>query len=119
MIACGLLSKKIYCIGGKIDINGGLDNSVNVLDIAAYSGSTADELNDKWQTISSNISELNIKLPSLPQSMALPDGKSMILSGGMGFYNGSSPSTLAYNSENNSWSIYPEYTEFGYGRRQM
>ncbi|KAG2208290.1 hypothetical protein INT47_006146 [Mucor saturninus] len=62
--AYGLLSNKIYCFGGKITKDENLDNSINVLDIVAYSGSTADELKNKWQNISSNMNGHNIRFTS-------------------------------------------------------
>ncbi|KAI7893495.1 uncharacterized protein EV154DRAFT_561240 [Mucor mucedo] len=118
--ACGLLSNKIYCFGGKITKDGNLDNSINVLDIVAYSGSTADELKNKWQNISSNMNGNNIQFTSHSQNVVLPDGKSMLLSGGEGFIdNSSAPITRVYDSESNSWSIYPEYTDPDSGRRRI
>lgn len=120
LIACGLLSNKIYCLGGITEIEGSSDNSINVLDIVAYSGSTADELSDKWQHLSSNVDGHNIQIIQHSQRMVLPDGKSMLLSGGaISAYDPSTPSTVVYHSESNSWTTYPEYTELNFGRRQM
>jgi hypothetical protein len=115
-----LLSNKIYCYGGATQANELSDSTINVLDIVSNSGNTADELKDKWMTITSNTNGLNIQLKHSPQGMQLPDGKTMLSSGDLSdTYSPSTPMTLAFDSETYSWSSYPEYTEPNFGKRQM
>lgn len=100
--------------------DGGSDNSIGVLDIVALSGSTADELKDKWRHKSSIVYTPNTLMSDYSQRMVLPDGESMLLSGGGSLIdNPSAPMTRIYHSETNSWSTFPEYKEPDFGRRRM
>ncbi|KAG2208289.1 hypothetical protein INT47_006145 [Mucor saturninus] len=118
--ACGLLSAKIYCLGGMTERDGGSDNSIGILDLAAYSGSTADELKDKWHHISSIVYSPNTQMSDYSQRMVLPDEKSMLLSGGESLVdNPLAPMTRVYHSESNSWNTFPEYKELDFGRRRI
>lgn len=100
--------------------DGGSDNSIGILDLAAFSGSTADELKDKWHHISSIVYSPNTQMSDYSQRMVLPDEKSMLLSGGESLVdNPLAPMTRVYHSESNSWSTFPEYKELDFGRRRM
>jgi hypothetical protein len=74
------LENKIYCFGGEMTASiapKATDTIMNMLDISTNIGSTADELKNKWVTISTNTKNLNIRPRYEPQTMLLPDGKTM------------------------------------------
>lgn len=92
-----------------------------MLDISAYSGSTAEELSDKWVTITTSNNNIDVKKRDGPQSMTLPDGKTMLIIGGT-FPDNDSPlvsQTLAFNRETQSWGSYESYEDNNFGPRQM
>ncbi|KAG2234679.1 hypothetical protein INT48_005831 [Thamnidium elegans] len=91
------------------------------LDIVYGSGNSTEELATRWTTITANTNGVNnIQSRRNPQSMVLPDGKTMLLSGGWNSdKSGLVSQTIAYNADNNSWSAYPSYTEPPFGVRQI
>lgn len=115
------MSKKIYCYGGLTDAEGDIsDVSMVMLDVFNNSGSTADEMKDKWVTITTNTNGVDLNSRDFPQIMQLPDDKTLLISGGWNTANTRLTSqTITYNSETNSWKDYANYTEEPYGNRQM
>ncbi|GAA5804779.1 hypothetical protein HPULCUR_010286 [Helicostylum pulchrum] len=96
------------------------DSSLMYLDIVYSSGNSTKELATRWTTIAANTNGVNIQSRRFPQSMVLPDGKTMILSGGWNTdKSGLVSQTIAYSADNNSWSVYPSYTESPLGVRQI
>ncbi|KAG2234678.1 hypothetical protein INT48_005830 [Thamnidium elegans] len=91
------------------------------LDIVYSSGNSTTELATKWTSISSKINGVNIQSRDHPQSLVLPDGKTMIISGGWSTLGSPllTAQTIAYNADSNSWSGYPSYTEPPFGVRQI
>lgn len=91
-----------------------------MLDIFSYSGSTLNQLQNQWVTITANTNGIYYQSRENPQGMALPDGKSILLSGG---YNTAESylvaQTVVYNAVNNTWTNYSSYSEPPYGIRQM
>lgn len=91
-----------------------------MLDIRSGSGSTLDELKNQWVTVTTNTNGLDIKTRMYTQSMQLPDGKTLLLSGGWNRdYANLVQQTIAFNGEDLSWQGYANYTESPYGNRQM
>ncbi|KAG2203959.1 hypothetical protein INT47_007542 [Mucor saturninus] len=91
-----------------------------MLDISNTSETTADELMNKWVTVTTNTNGLDIKGRNGIATVPLPDGKTMLLLGG-----GVSGTTklpnqmIAFNGETKAWQAYPDYTEDPYGVRQI
>ncbi|KAI9253103.1 hypothetical protein EDC94DRAFT_620243 [Helicostylum pulchrum] len=120
--SCGYLSQKIYCFGGSTgsDVDSVLDSNLMYLDIVYGSGNSTKELATRWTTIAANTNGVNIQSRRNPQSMVLPEGKTMLLSGGWNSdKSGLVSQTIAYSADNNSWSAYPSYTEPPFGVRQI
>lgn len=93
---------------------------MTMLDISNNSGSTADDLKNKWATVTTNPNGLDIKSRDSPQAMQLPDGKTLVLSGGWNnAFTNLVSQTIAFNGENQFWIGYANYTEPPYGNRQM
>ncbi|KAG2203960.1 hypothetical protein INT47_007543 [Mucor saturninus] len=91
-----------------------------MLDIFNSSKSTADQLKDRWETITTNTAGIDLKARDAPQTVQLPDGKTMLMSGGWSSRTSKlSAQTIAFNAENRSWVSYPDYTEAPYGVRQI
>ncbi|KAG2202470.1 hypothetical protein INT47_013086 [Mucor saturninus] len=118
--SCALLSKKIYCYGGLTDAEGDIaDVSMVMLDVFNNSGSTADEMKDRWTTVTTNTNGVKLNSREAPQIMQLDD-KTLLLSGGYNKeYTKLTSQTVTYNSETNSWKEYADYIETPYGNRQI
>ncbi|KAG2203958.1 hypothetical protein INT47_007541 [Mucor saturninus] len=118
--SCGYLNRKIYCFGGKAQVNSIAGTSIVMLDIFNSSGTTADEFTNNWVTVAPITNGLDIRGRSGIATVSLPDEKTMLLLGG-----GESGSTkltsqmLAFNGETVSWQGYPDYTEEPYGVREI
>ncbi|KAI7895692.1 uncharacterized protein EV154DRAFT_494619 [Mucor mucedo] len=118
--SCGYLNRKIYCFGGKAQVNSIAGTSTVMLDIFNSSGITADEFTNHWVTVAPITNGLDIRGRSGIATVSLPDEKTMLLLGG-----GESGSTklasqmLAFNGETVSWQGYPDYTEEPYGVREI
>lgn len=96
------------------------DSNLMYLDIVYSSGNSTKELADKWTNITPMTNNASVQPRDNPQSTVLPDGKTLLLSGGWNSDDSLLVSqTLAYNSDNNSWSVYTGYTEPPFGTRQM
>ena len=116
------MSQRIYCFGGSAssDVDAISDSNLMYLDIVNGSGISTAELATKWTPITSITNGINIQSRDNPQSMVLPDGKTLLLSGGWNSADSKLVSqTIAYNADSNSWSGYPSYTEPPFGVRQM
>lgn len=108
---CAYSSNKIFCYGGKPD-NANYDNNIYSLDFNKINGGLVSDLIRQWTLVTVN------KNPDVPineyryasQFIALPDG-SMYFDGG---YNEDHPlkaKTIAYNIENNTWSVLPSFND--------
>ncbi|KAI7871988.1 uncharacterized protein EV154DRAFT_529417 [Mucor mucedo] len=119
--SCAFLSKKIYCYGGLTDADGTIsDVSIVMLDVFNSSGSTADEMMNRWVTVTTNTNGVDLKARDFPQIMQMPDDKTLLISGGWNnAYTKLTSQTITYNSETNSWKNYANYTEAPYGNRQI
>jgi hypothetical protein len=96
------------------------DNIINVLDLTKNSGATATNLQGQWKTVSSTPKGVNLLIRTYPQSVALPDGKRLLINGGL--TDSSVPlkdQNIVYNAETNAWENYESYSEPPYGKRQM
>lgn len=120
-IACGYLSNKIYCFGGSTSADLSFpDSTMVMLDIVNGSGSTLDELKNQWVTVTTYPNGLDITTRVFTQSTQLPDGKSLLISGGWNNdYNNLAAQTLVFNGEDLTWRGFANYTEYPYGNRQM
>ncbi|KAG2202471.1 hypothetical protein INT47_013087 [Mucor saturninus] len=119
--SCAFLSKKIYCYGGLTDADGTIsDVSIVMLDVFNNSGSTADEMMNRWVTVTTNTNGVDLNARDFPQIMQMPDDKTLLISGGWNnAYTKLTSQTITYNSETNSWKNYANYTEAPYGNRQI
>lgn len=91
-----------------------------MLDIFNNSGSTAVEMKDRWVTVTTNTNGVDLSSRDLPQVMQLPDGKTLLLSGGWNTASTRLTSqTIAYSADTNSWNAYANYVEVPFGNRQM
>jgi hypothetical protein len=109
------LANKIYCFGGATT-----DPVMNMLDISSNIGSTSDELKNKWARIATNTNNIDIQPRDSAQTMQMPDGKTLLISGGWIYTNTNLVSqTIAFNGESQSWASYANYTDGTYGNRQM
>lgn len=121
-IACGYLNRKIFCFGGLTKVNGTPVSSsiIYTLDVENNKGLTRKELSTKWELIPAYSNGVEMHLRESSQSMALPDGKTMLLSGGWNKELTSLVSqTIAFDVDKNEWTEYPSYTEPPFGNRQM
>lgn len=121
-LACGYLTNKIYCFGGVgNDVNRtAFDAAMNMLDISSNIGSTADALKSKWEKVATASNNLDIQARDSPQFMQMPDGKTLLISGGWIYSNTNlAYQTIAFNGETQTWNSYANYIEGSYGNRQM
>jgi hypothetical protein len=116
-----LLKQSILFLGGLTTAEGGVsDNSMIMLDILSNSEITADELKDKWATVTTYTNGLNIQPRDVPQTMQLPDGKTLLLRGGCNTASSKlAYQTISFNAESHSWEGYANYAEGAYRNRQM
>lgn len=114
------MENDIFCFGGSTSYPKASDTVMTKLGISANFGSTAEELKKKWAIVNTEINNLNIQARDTPQSMQLPDGKTLLIQGGFSRPNVTSNCyTLAFNGETLSWNKYANYQESPYGNRQM
>lgn len=93
---------------------------MNMLDISNSSGKTADELKTMWSRITTNSGSYEIIPRDTAQTMQMPDGKNLLVSGGWSHTGRKLTSqTLTFDGESQSWNQYQNYTEGSYGNRQM
>lgn len=121
LLACGYLANKIHCFGGAISTEVKIsDTSMITLDILNMSKSTADELTNKWSYITTDTHGVDVRARDGPQCVLLPDGETMLLSGGFTAGNNKlNRQAIAYNAKSGSWAEYKDYDEVPYGVRQM
>lgn len=120
-LACGYLANKIHCFGGATSIEvKKSDTSMITLDILNLSQSTADELKTKWTYVTTDTRGADVRPRDGPQSVLLPDGETMIISGGFTPGNNKLNSqAISFNAKSMSWAEYGNYNEVPYGVRQM
>ncbi|KAI9365210.1 hypothetical protein BD770DRAFT_378033 [Pilaira anomala] len=119
---CGYLNKKIFCFGGLTMVNktSVSDSIIYTLDIVNNKGLLREELSTKWEPIPPYTNGVEMHLRESSQSMALPDGKTMLLSGGWNSeYTSLISQTIAFNVDRNEWTEYPSYEEPPFGNRQI
>ncbi|KAI7893670.1 uncharacterized protein EV154DRAFT_549783 [Mucor mucedo] len=119
--ACGYLAKKIYCVGGLS--TAGITPSeakMNILDIIKYNGSTAKDFSTQWETITDDVTTVNLEPRRFTQNIQYPDGESMLISGGLSSTNlPLKDPTVVFNGKTRSWSHFEHYEEYPYGIRQI
>ncbi|KAI7895694.1 uncharacterized protein EV154DRAFT_494626 [Mucor mucedo] len=119
--SCGYLANKIHCFGGATSIEvKKSDTSMITLDILNLSQSTADELKTKWTYVTTDTRGADVRPRDGPQSVLLPDGETMIISGGFTPGNNKLNSqAISFNAKSMSWAEYGNYNEVPYGVRQI
>ncbi|KAG2203961.1 hypothetical protein INT47_007544 [Mucor saturninus] len=119
--SCGYLANKIHCYGGATSIEvKKSDTSMITLDILNLSQSTADELKTKWTYVTTDTRGADVRPRDGPQCVLLPDGETMILSGGFTAGNNKLNSqAISFNAKSVSWADYGSYNEVPYGVRQI
>lgn len=119
--ACAYLADKIYCYGGSPATSENNIDYLSMLDISSYVGSTASELENKWVTVNTAETSINMEHRTNQQSMQLSDGKNLLISGGLTLYTKPAlkDQTIVFNADTLSWEAYPNYEEPPFGNRQM
>lgn len=92
-----------------------------MLDLSAYSGSSAEELENKWVTVNTMNDINTTQHRSHQQYMQYPDGNTLLVSGGNtdSILPALKYQTLAFSVKEVAWKVYPSYEEQPYGVRQM
>ncbi|KAG2213034.1 hypothetical protein INT47_011183 [Mucor saturninus] len=82
--------------------------------------STSKDLSTQWESISTDTGGITLESRRFAQTLQLPDGNSMLISGGSG------PGdiilkdqTLIFNGETRTWNRSVNYAEYPYGNRQI
>lgn len=117
------MSGKVYCYGGLVytsTTENKADNIMNVLDITDSNGTSSDDLQNMWKTVSYIPNNVDLLTRTDPQCLVISDQNRMIINGG---YASSSKQlnnmNIIYNAELNGWYAHEPYTEPPYGKRQM
>ncbi|GAA5808438.1 hypothetical protein MFLAVUS_001829 [Mucor flavus] len=112
---CAFLSNKIYCYGGYILGNSGVD-VLNSLDIYKNDGGPSQNLNSQWEDVTPAASNIVIGRRGFPQAAAAPDGERFLIQGGYNYDAGPIvQQTIAYNSRTNSWEAFNNYKDVNNG----
>ncbi|KAG2230226.1 hypothetical protein INT48_002096, partial [Thamnidium elegans] len=108
---CAFLSNKIYCYGGYILGNSGVD-VLNSLDIYKNNGNPAQSLNSQWEEVTPAPSNIIIGRRGFPQAAAAPDGERFLIQGGYNYDVGPIvQQTIAYNAKKNIWESFANYKD--------
>ncbi|KAI8367177.1 hypothetical protein EDC96DRAFT_564753 [Choanephora cucurbitarum] len=109
--SCAYLDRKVYCYGGFV-ANTQADDSMVVLDINKNGGDTIGNLNGQWEPASPATNNIKFGRRAYPQTVALPDGKSLMIQGGYNYQNTTfGDQTIIYSTESNAWSKQPNYVD--------
>ncbi|KAI8328809.1 hypothetical protein EDC96DRAFT_530140 [Choanephora cucurbitarum] len=108
---CAYLSSKIYCYGGYVKGSSD-DDGLIMLDINKNDGKPFGNLINQWENVTPVSNRIVFGRRAFAQTVALPDGKSMMVQGGYNYKSTSiEDQNIVYNAETNAWSIQPNYYE--------
>lgn len=117
------MSGKVYCYGGVIytsTTENKADNTMNVLDITDGNGTSSDDLQNMWRSVSYIPNDVDLSPRTDPQCLVMSDQNRMIINGG---YASSTKQfndmNIMYNALQNTWYARSPYSESPYGKRQM
>lgn len=122
-LACGYVGERIYCWGGDtsptFNLNPTIDEEIYSLNIKAFVGQRSEIMISQWNKMVPTIG-FWIGQRRTPTSIALSDGKRLLIQGGdnpgtFKYLN----QTAIYDASTNTWTKGSPYTVENIGVRQM